>query len=106
MQTISILDAPYTRPNLYQLADGYGTRLGQAYRSIATYSNPTSPYDERDAQWNQVSRNVTNLIWFTGTRLRDTNLTVRSILGSGEVTSGGNGGNTNLNGDYTASLAP
>ena len=67
MQTISILDAPYTRPNLYQLADGYGTKLGEAYRSIATYSNPR-PYDEREATWNQISRNVTDVIWFTGSR--------------------------------------
>lgn len=103
MQTISILDAPYTRANLYQLADGYGTKLGEAYRSIATYSNPR-PYDEREATWNQISRNVTDVIWFTGSRLRDVNLTARAILGSGNVGDSANGGITALNGNYTASL--
>jgi autotransporter-associated beta strand protein len=83
MQTYAILDAPYTRPNLYQLADGYGTRLGAAYQRVATWSNPTEPYSDRKQAWTQVSKNVTDLIWFTGSRLRDTNLIVRGILGSG-----------------------
>lgn len=88
MQTQAILDAPYTRPNLYQLADGYGTRLGQAYQSVATWSN-SEPYDYENAagdntqKWAAVSSNVTNLIWFAGTKLRDSNLTMRAILGTG-----------------------
>ena len=90
MQTQAILDAPYTRPNLYQLADGYGTRLGQAYQSLARWSN-SEPYSSTQAngqntqQWTGISKNVTNLIWFTGTKLRDSNLGVRSILGTGET---------------------
>lgn len=88
MQTQAILDAPYTRPNLYQLADGYGTRLGQAYQSVATWSN-SEPYDYVNAagdntqRWTAVSSNVSNLIWFAGTKLRDSNLTMRAILGTG-----------------------
>ena len=92
MQTQAILDAPYTRPNLYQLADGYGTRLGQAYQSVATWSN-SEPYSTtRDVngvgvntqQWTAVSQNVTDLIWFAGTKLRDSNLGMRAILGTGQ----------------------
>jgi hypothetical protein len=92
MQTQAILDAPYTRPNLYQLADGYGTRLGQAYQSVATWSN-SEPYNDykvvnkqrqNTQQWTAVSGNVTNLIWFTGTKLRDSNVGMRAILGTGD----------------------
>jgi autotransporter-associated beta strand protein len=91
MQTQAILDAPYTRPNLYQLADGYGTRLGQAYQSVATWSN-SEPYNDarvvnnipiNTEQWTAVSENVTNLIWFAGTKLRDSNLGMRAVLGTG-----------------------
>lgn len=83
MQTQSILDAPYTRPNLYQLADGYGTKLGRAYQSQASWQNPSSPYSDSKQAWAEISPAVTKLIWFTGTRLRVSNLQVRSILGTG-----------------------
>lgn len=100
VQTQAILDAPYTRPNLYQLADGYGTRLGQAYQSVARWSN-SEPYDYKNSQgqntqqWTSVSNNVTNLIWFAGTKLRDSNLDVRGVLGTGIP-------NSNIN--YTSEL--
>lgn len=103
MQTQAILDAPYTRPNLYQLADGYGTKLGKAYQSVATWSN-SEPYAYENAtgqntqQWSAVSDNVTNLIWFAGTKLRDSNLDIRAILGTGIT------GVPNSEIDYTAEL--
>jgi autotransporter-associated beta strand protein len=93
MQTQAILDAPYSRPNLYQLADGYGTRLGKAYQSIATWNN-SQPYSESKASWTQVSKNVTDLIWFAGTKVRDSNLAMRAVLGTG----------VNLGTDYTSNL--
>ena len=86
MQTYAILDAPYTRPNLYQLADGYGTALGKAYQSVAKWSNPTEPYSYRGTEkWSQISRNVTDVIWFAGQRLRDANLFARGVMGSGSA---------------------
>ena len=47
---LSIYDAPYTRPNLYQLADGLGSNLGNVYQSLATWKNP-EPYNADHATW-------------------------------------------------------
>ena len=85
MQTQAIYDAPYTRPNLFQLADGFGSRLGAAYQARATWQNPGEPYEDDPQRWREISPAVTKLIWFTGSMLRDNNLTVRSILGTGET---------------------
>jgi autotransporter-associated beta strand protein len=84
MQTQAIYDAPYTRPNLFQLADGFGSKLGAAYQARATWSNATQPYIDRKQGWKEISSAVTQLIWFSGTLLRDNNTTVRAILGTGE----------------------
>lgn len=85
MQTQAIYDAPYTRPNLFQLADGFGSRLGAAYQAKATWQNPGEPYEDDPQQWRQISPAVTKLIWFAGSLPRDINLTARSILGTGKT---------------------
>jgi hypothetical protein len=82
-QGLSILDAPYTRPNLNQLGDGFGSRLGPIYQSIASWSNPNSNYGANNATWGAVSQNVTNIIWFTGSWIRDDNGYARGQMANG-----------------------
>ena len=102
MQTQAILDAPYTRPNLFQLADGFGSKLGQAYQARATWQNPGSTYTDSKQAWTEISPAVTKLIWFAGSRLRDSNLESRVILGTGKL---GEGTPQNPFIDYSADLS-
>ena len=81
-QAQAIYDAPYTRPNLYQLADGFGTKLGAVYQKLAPWSN-AQPYKDTKQEWGAISPNVTNLIWYTGAMVRNDNMAARQILGSG-----------------------